>query len=73
MVWSVTDCHLHNPYPVPSGGDCSYPGFADGPGGQVLMSYYSSHEWPCKEMGDGPAGIYLGWLDVSPGPAPRFP
>ena len=29
---------------LPSGGDCSYPGLAEGPDGTLLVSYYSSHE-----------------------------
>lgn len=29
---------------LPSGGDCSYPGLAEGPGEEVWVSYYSSHE-----------------------------
>ena len=28
---------------LPSGGDCSYPGLAVGPDGQLFVSYYSSH------------------------------
>lgn len=39
---------------LPSGGDCSYPGLAEGPDGQVWASYYSSHE--------GKAAIYLAKL-----------
>jgi len=29
---------------LPSGGDCSYPGLAEAPDGQLFVSYYSSHE-----------------------------
>lgn len=42
---------------LPSGGDCSYPGLAEGPDGQVWVSYYSSHE--------GKAAIYLARLKLA--------
>lgn len=42
---------------LPSGGDCSYPGLAEGPDGQVWVSYYSSHE--------GKASIYLARLKLA--------
>jgi hypothetical protein len=41
---------------LPSGGDCSYPGFAEGPDGQLFLSYYSSHE--------GKTSIYLSKLKI---------
>jgi hypothetical protein len=42
---------------LPSGGDCSYPGLAEGPGGQIWVSYYSSHE--------GKSAIYFAKLKVA--------
>lgn len=42
---------------LPSGGDCSYPGLAEGPDGQIWVSYYSSHE--------GKAAIYLARLRMN--------
>lgn len=41
---------------LPSGGDCSYPGLAEGPDGQIWVSYYSSHE--------GKSAIYLARLKL---------
>lgn len=42
---------------LPSGGDCSYPGLAQGPDGQIWVSYYSSHE--------GKSSIYLAKLKLA--------
>ncbi|HEX2749538.1 MAG TPA: sialidase family protein, partial [Verrucomicrobiales bacterium] len=42
---------------LPSGGDCSYPGLAEGPDGQLFVSYYSSHE--------GKTAIYFARLKVA--------
>jgi hypothetical protein len=42
---------------LPSGGDCSYPGLAEGPDGQVWVSYYSSHE--------GKSAIYFAKLKLA--------
>ena len=48
---------------LPSGGDCSYPGFLEIDPGHALVSYYSSHE------GNGeppfPAAIYVADIAVS--------
>jgi hypothetical protein len=50
---------------LPSGGDCAYQSFADGPGDTVFMVYYSSHEHPqAKGAGRTPANIYLAHLTV---------
>ena len=42
---------------LPSGGDCSYPGLAEGPDGQIFVSYYSSHE--------GKTSIYFARLKMA--------
>lgn len=42
---------------LPSGGDCSYPGLAEGPDGQLFVSYYSSHE--------GKTAIYFARLKLA--------
>ncbi len=42
---------------LPSGGDCSYPGLAEGPDGQIFVSYYSSHE--------GKTAIYFARLKMA--------
>ncbi len=42
---------------LPSGGDCSYPGLAEGPDGQIFISYYSSHE--------GKTSIYFARLKMA--------
>jgi hypothetical protein len=43
-AWEIRDRQAHHLLTVPSGGDCSYPGLAIGPDGEVAMSYYSQHE-----------------------------
>lgn len=43
---------------LPSGGDTSYPGLAEGPDGQLFVSYYSSHE--------GKTAIYFARLKIAP-------
>jgi hypothetical protein len=50
---------------LPSGGDCAYQSFEDGPGESVLLAYYSSHEYPQpKGTGNNPTNIYLAHLTV---------
>jgi hypothetical protein len=65
-VWTVTERGVENPWIVPSSGDCAYQSFADGPTGEeVLLVYYSSHEYPQpKGVGHNPANIYLAHLRV---------
>jgi hypothetical protein len=64
-IWTVTPAGLRQPFTLPSGGDCAYQSFADGPGDSVLLAYYSSHEWPQpKGVGNNPANIYLAQLTV---------
>ena len=50
ISWLVDDA-LHEAAELPSGGDCSYPGFVQLDEEHALLSYYSSHE--------GPTSIYL--------------
>jgi len=65
-VWTVTENGLENPYTIPSGGDCAYQSFAPGESpDEVLMVYYSSHEYPQpKGTGNNPANIYLAHIKV---------
>ena len=64
-VWTVTENGLENPWIIPSGGDNAYQSFADGPGGEVLLCYYSSHEYPTtKGAAFNPANIYLAHLKL---------
>ena len=53
VYWLVNDA-LHEAAELPSGGDCSYPGFVQLDEERALLSYYSSHE--------GPTSIYLAEL-----------
>ena len=65
-VWTVTENGAENPWIIPSSGDCAYQSFADGvKGDEVLLCYYSSHEYPQpKGVGNNPANIYLAHLTV---------
>ncbi len=65
-VWTVTADGVEKPWTMPSGGDCAYQSFADGPGrDEVLLVYYSSHEHPQpKGVGNNPANIYLARLRI---------
>ena len=64
-VWTVTESGVEHPWIVPSGGDCAYQSFADGPGDEVLLVYYSAHEYPQpKGVGHNPANLYLAHLKV---------
>lgn len=70
MIWSVTKTGLVDPFYVPSAGDCAYQSFVDGPKGEILLCYYSSHEWPQPSgTGNNPANIYLAHLTVRHGAA----
>jgi hypothetical protein len=71
-LWTVTENGVENPWIVPSGGDCAYQSFADGTNPEeVLLCYYSSHEFPVgkKGVGHNPANIYLAHLKVRHHPA----
>ena len=65
-VWTLTADGPAKPWIIPSGGDCAYQSFADGPAGdEVLLAYYSSHEYPQpKGVGNNPANICLAHLKV---------
>ena len=65
-VWTVTANGVEKPWTMPSGGDCAYQSFADGPrADEVLLVYYSSHEHPQPSgVGKNPANIYLARLRV---------
>lgn len=66
MVRSVTSAGVSDPFYVPSSGDCGYSSFAEGrTPEEVLLVYYSSHEWPQpKGVGNNPANIYLARLTI---------
>ncbi len=66
VVRSVTPFGVSDPFYVPSSGDCGYSSFAPGrTSEEVLLCYYSSHEWPQpKGVGNNPANIYLAFLTV---------
>lgn len=60
MPDGVTDSFL-----LPSGGDCAYQSFVDGPDDSVILCYYSSHEHPqTAKMGANAANIYLAHFNV---------
>ncbi len=65
-VWTVTASGVERPWVIPSSGDCAYQSFAAGLGGEeVLLAYYSSHEYPQpKGVGHNPANIYLAHLKI---------
>ncbi len=65
-VWTVTADGVEKPWIMPSGGDGAYQSFADGVAGdEVLLAYYSSHEYPQPSgVGKNPANIYLAHLRV---------
>jgi len=65
-VWTVTADGVEKPWIVPSSGDGAYQSFADGLSNEeVLLAYYSSHEYPQpKGVGHNPANIYLAHLKI---------
>lgn len=65
-LWTVTEHGVEKPWILPSGGDCAYQAFADGPApDEVLLVYYSSHERPpLKGVGNGAANLYLAHLNI---------
>jgi hypothetical protein len=66
VVRSVTRSGVSDAFYVPSSGDCGYSSFAAGrKAEEVLLCYYSSHEWPQGGgTGNNPANIYLAFLTV---------
>ncbi len=65
-IWEITEHgRAEHLLTVPSGGDCSYCGFARGPDGEVLMSYYSQHErLPLDGSQPTPADVFLARLRI---------
>lgn len=66
IVRSVTNAGAVDPVYIPSSGDCGYSSFAPGRNdSEVLLCYYSSHEWPQPAgTGEHPANIYLAFLTI---------
>lgn len=66
VVRSVTNRGAIDPVTIPSSGDCGYSSFAAGrKPEEVLLCYYSSHEWPQPAgTGEHPASIYLAFLTI---------
>jgi hypothetical protein len=64
-VWGVANDRAAHILTVPSAGDCSYAGLAHGEGGEVLMSYYSQHEWlPLPTERPTPSDVFLARFKV---------
>ncbi len=65
-VWTVTANGVERPWVIPSSGDCAYQSFVDGVAkDEVLLVYYSSHEYPQpKGVGHNPANLYLAHLKI---------
>ena len=63
LYWLVGD-RLHEITELPSGGDCSYPGFVSLGDSRGLVSYYSTHER--NEQGEPFTAIYLADLSLTP-------
>lgn len=66
QVWTVTAEGVEQPWIIPSSGDGAYSSFIDGVAGdEVLLAYYSSHEYPQpRGVGNNPANIYLAHLKI---------
>jgi hypothetical protein len=59
-VWCMDTGKAEHLLTVPSAGDCSYPGLACSPEGDVLMSYYSQHErLPLPADRPTPSDVFL--------------
>ncbi|MCA9053365.1 MAG: hypothetical protein KDA75_05985 [Planctomycetaceae bacterium] len=63
MYWLIDDS-LHEFAELPSGGDCSYPGFLELSPTRGVMSWYSSHE--TGDDGKPITAIYLADLTIAP-------
>lgn len=66
-VWRIMDHAgtVEHVLTVPSGGDCSYCGFSKAANGEVLLSYYSQHEWlPLDGRQPTPADVYIAHLRI---------
>ena len=67
LYWLVGDA-LQELAELPSGGDCSYPGFVELSPKRALVSYYSSHER--NPAGQVITAIYTAELTLKPSAAP---
>jgi len=66
-LWEIRGEGVTHVLTVPSAGDCSYPGLAIGPEGEVVMSYYSQHErLPLPSQPPVPADVFLAHVRVLP-------
>ena len=64
LYWLAED-RLHPILELPSGGDCSYPGFVQLDENRALISYYSSHEgYPRKPGREPPSSIFVAELEL---------
>lgn len=64
-VWCIKNDKAAHLLTVPSAGDCSYAGLAHGQNGEVLMSYYSQHEWlPLPSERPTPSDVFLARFTV---------
>ncbi len=61
MCWLIDD-QLHEFAELPSGGDCSYPGFLELSPQRAIMSWYSTHE--TNDAGKPITAIYLADLEI---------
>ncbi len=62
LCW-LTNGQLAEFAELPSGGDCSYPGFVELPNHRALVSYYSTHE--LNADGTPMTAVYLAELEVA--------
>lgn len=64
-LWAIEGDRAVHLLTVPSAGDCSYCGLATGPGGELVMSYYSQHErMPLPEGPPTASDIFLARIQI---------
>ena len=64
LYW-LADDRLHPILELPSGGDCSYPGFVQLDKSRAMVSYYSSHEDHPRQKGkEPPSSIFVAELEL---------
>ena len=64
LYWLAEE-KLHEILELPSGGDCSYPGFVQLNERNAIVSYYSSHEgFPAKPGKEPPSSIFIAELEL---------
>ena len=63
VLYWLEDGHLKQFAELPSGGDCSYPGFVELSPTRALLSYYSSHEKDA--VGKTITAVYLAELNLA--------